>query len=393
MVGAVRSPKALSDIAIDYTHDLRVDDLLPHLRGIDVVINAAGILCEEQGTTFDAVHRDGPIALFQACERAGVRRVIQISALGGGTGKELAPYMRTKREADAWLMNAPLDWIILRPSLVVGTDGDSSRFFRTLASLPVVGLPGRGNQLLQPVHVDDLCAAVAHVLASDEPWRFVLDAVGPTPLAYRAMLAAYRTAMGLPSPMWLPVPMAVMRVSAVAAAKLPQRVFSPDTLRMLEEGNVADAAPLARLLGRKPIGADAWFAGCAPDMLRAQAVAGWSIPVLRGALAMLWIATGLLSLGLYPVTQSLALLNQVGLHGASATTVLYGAALFDCALGLATLFRPCRALWRLQFIVILGYTSIITVFLPAYWLHPFGPILKNIPVLAMLLALDAHERR
>lgn len=380
------------DLVIDYAGDVRPETLLPKLGKIDAVINAVGILGEEHGAGFDAVHRDGPIALFDACERAGVRKVIQISALGGGTEEALMPYMRSKREADAHLMRSQLDWLVVRPSLVVGIDGDSSRFFRTLASLPIVGLPGHGEQQLQPVHIDDLCQAVVRALAPGGPSRCVLEVVGPVPMSYRAMLQAYRRAMDLPEPFWLPVPMALMKFTAALAAKLPQRVFSPDTLRMLEQGNVGDPAPLSRLLGRAPAGPAAWFGGCTPDMLRAQAVASWSFPLFRLALALVWIVTGLLSFGLYPVADSLALLQRLGLHGATAMNVLYGAALLDCAVGLATLLAPSRMLWRLQFGVILGYTVLITIFLSEYWLHPFGPVLKNIPILALLIALDAQQK-
>lgn len=389
----VRSGRTASDIAIDYTRDSRVEDWLPRLHNVDAVINAVGILCEKNGVTFDAVHRDTPVALFQACARAGVKRVVQISALGGGEGREPTPYMRTKREADACLMKSSLEWIILRPSLVVGIDGDSSRFFRTMASLPVIGLPGCGDQQLQPVHIDDLCQAVVRILTPGAPSRCTLDVVGPEPMTYREMLSAYRVSMGLPKPLWLPVPMALMRASASLAAKLPQRVFSPDTLRMLEDGNVGEARALAALLGRPPISAAGWFAGTAPDMLRWQAIANWSVPMFRVVLALVWIVTGLMSLGLYPVEDSLALLRQVGLQGPAAKGVLYGAALIDCAFGLATLLAPSRMLWRLQFVLILGYTCIITLFLPHFWLHPFGPVLKNLPILAILVVLDAAETR
>jgi uncharacterized protein YbjT (DUF2867 family) len=395
IVRGIRVIEAAADIRIDYATDIHADDWLSRLVGIDVVVNAVGILCERDGASFDEVHRDAPCALFDACERAGVKRVVQISALGGDEGKGAAPYtpyMRTKREADAHLMRSSLDWVVFRPSLVVGVDGDSSRLFRTLASLPVIGLPGLGEQKLQPVHIDDLCEAVVQAVAPDAASRYVMDIVGPAPMTYKEMLAAYRSAMALPAALWLPVPMRVMRVGAVLAAKLPQRVFAPDTLRMLENGNTGDPEALTILLGHAPIGADAWFAGIGSDMLRAEAIVVWTLPLLRLALAIVWIVTGVLSLGIYPQEASLAMLAQVGLHGPAAVIALYAAASLDCALGIATLATPSRFVWRTQILLVLGYTVIISLFLPGYWLHPFGPVLKNIPILALLLALDASEK-
>lgn len=385
----VRRAESSSDIAIDFMNDVRVDDWIHRLHGIDAVVNAVGILCEQDGARFAAIHRDAPVALIDACVRSGVRRFVQISALGNDHVP--TPYMRTKREADDHLMTAPLEWTILRPSLVVGADGDSSRFFRMLASLPVVGLPGRGDQRLQPVHIQDLAEAVVCSLVAAP--RRIVNVVGPTPMTYRAMLHAYRAAMNMPPPFWLPVPMGVMRISAVAASRLPQRVFSPDTLRMLEDGNVADSTGVAELLGRPPRGPQEWFSGSDPHALRWQALASWGLPMFRIALALLWIVTGILSFGLYPVDSSLALLARVGLQGDIAYIVLYGAAALDCALGIATLLAPGRSLWRAQIILILGYTVIITAFLPEFWFHPFGPLLKNLPILAILAVLDAAETR
>ncbi|MBI1890408.1 MAG: NAD(P)H-binding protein [Burkholderiales bacterium] len=391
VVRGMRKAIAANELAIDFMSDLHAENWLPRLRGIDAVINAVGILDDGRHASFSAIHRDAPMALFDACERVGVKRVIQISALGGNAAGDLTPYMKTKREADAHLMASSLNWSILRPSLVVGLDGASSRFFRMLASLPLIGLPGKGDQSLQPVHIDDLCAAVVSLLKPNALSRQIIDVVGPQEMTYREMLSAYREAMCLRAPIWVPIPMSVMRVCARLAASLRLGVLSPDTLRMLEEHNVADSTTLANLLGRPPKGVSSWFAGVVPEMLRAQAIMAWTLPLLRIALAIVWITTAMMSLGVYPVDQSLDLLQAVGLRGESAMAALLGAGVLDAALGLATLAFPGRMLWRFQFGLIVFYTLVITLFLPQYWLHPFGPLLKNIPILAALAVLDSVE--
>jgi len=69
---------------------------------------------------------------------------------------------------------------------------------------------------------------------------------------------------------------------------------------------------------------------------------------------------------------------------------LYGAALLDIAFGLAVyLVRRRRWLWRLQIGVVVTYSAIIALALPEFWLHPFAPMLKNLPLLAALVLL--HE--
>jgi hypothetical protein len=86
------------------------------------------------------------------------------------------------------------------------------------------------------------------------------------------------------------------------------------------------------------------------------------------------------------------MLARVGLEGTAAKAALYGAAVLDLAFGIATLvMRKRRVLWLAQGALIVAYTAIITAFLPEQWLHPFGPLLKNIPMLAAIVACHALE--
>jgi hypothetical protein len=58
----------------------------------------------------------------------------------------------------------------------------------------------------------------------------------------------------------------------------------------------------------------------------------------------------------------------------------------------ATLMLRRRVLlWWLQIALMLGYMVLITWALPEFWLHPFGPILKNLPMLAAVALLLALE--
>ena len=115
--------------------------------------------------------------------------------------------------------------------------------------------------------------------------------------------------------------------------------------------------------------------------------------LMRLTLAVVWLVSGALSLGVYPRQQSLEILAGVNLHGKAATLALYGGALPDNLLGMLTLVWPAQMLWRVQAGVILGYTAIITIWLPQYWLHPFGPVLKNLPILLLLWLLHRYGNK
>ena len=128
--------------------------------------------------------------------------------------------------------------------------------------------------------------------------------------------------------------------------------------------------------------------------MRVRAQLDWLLPVLRVSIAAVWIVTGILSFGVYPAADSFMLLERAGVPAALRPLALYGAAALDLALGIASLLlRRRRWLWLAQIALILGYTAIITIRLPEFWLHPYGPVLKNLPMLAALWLLLELERR
>jgi hypothetical protein len=221
----------------------------------------------------------------------------------------------------------------------------------------------------------------------------IIRVVGPKPISYREMLVQYRRAMNLSPAMFIRIPMPVMHISASLAHHLPQKVFAPETLQMLEQGNVADSLGFTQLLGQTPRGADDWFTNQHTQTLAAAAITNWSQLLFRLMLAFLWISTGIISLWVYPREDSLRMLAQVGINGESASIVLYLASSIDMLLGIATLSRPHRNLWLFQSVLILSYSFIIAVYLPEFLIHPFAPVLKNLPILAILFVLVASEKR
>jgi hypothetical protein len=163
---------------------------------------------------------------------------------------------------------------------------------------------------------------------------------------------------------------------------------------MLERGNTADPAATTRGLGRAPQSVASFVPADTADLRGLEARLGWLLPLLRASIALVWIVTGVVSAGLYPVEQSYALLARVGVADAWQPVLLYGAAAMDFVFGLATLMlRRRRLLWIAQMLVIVGYTEIISWRLPEFWLHPYGPLTKNLPMLAAIWLLYILEWR
>ncbi|MGJ9419137.1 SDR family oxidoreductase [Massilia sp. CMS3.1] len=400
VVCAVRTPAnsdnpRLSYIHADFANDTDKSVWLARLSKVEAVINTVGIFREAGRQTFERLHTLAPCALFAACaESEDVRMVIQFSALGAD-GEADTPYHLSKKAADDYLASLPLRAYIVQPSLVYGADGASARVFRTLASMPLTMRFGSAPQLVQPVHIDDLVAAVNALLRQRMPLAagsssMRVPLVGPEALPFTDYLARLRAALGMGRQLLLPLPDGLARLLAKAGRWVPGALLDEDALRMLNRGNTGDALLITHLLGRPPTPIAAFITS--PRAERTLAKLGWLLPTLRWSIVTVWIATAIVSFGLYPVEQSYDLLARTGIPPPLRPLMLYGAASFDLLLGLGIAFLPRRRpLWLAQLALIGFYTVVIAFKLPEFLLHPYGPLTKNLPMLAAIWLLYELE--
>lgn len=409
VVCAVRKVKPSNDarlsfIHADFTKDTDKSAWLARLSNIDAVINTVGIFRESGAQTFDKLHVQTPRALFAACaESHDVHMVVQLSALGADAQADTA-YHLSKKAADDYLATLPVRAAIVQPSLVYGSDGTSARVFKALASMPFAVRFGDAPQLVQPIHVDDVVAAIVALLRR----RLYLDQdgaasagtvqrialVGPQALPFTDYLAALRSAMGMNRLRVLRLPGKVARGLARLGRWLPGGLLDPEALRMLDRGNTDDPGPTLRLLGW-PARAIASFV-TDPRAERARAKLDWLLPILRISIALVWIVTAFVSAFVYPVTDSYELLARTGIPPELQPLMLYGASAFDLLLGLGILFvKRRRWLWLAQLGLIGFYTVVIAFKLPEFLVHPYGPLTKNLPMLAaiwLLYQLEDEEK-
>ena len=239
-------------VPMDFAHDTTAAAWLPRLAGIDAV----GVLRDTRARPIDAVHRDTPIALFDACKEAGVQRVVHISALGieGSSTR----YAQTKLAAETHLKNlaaqGKLRPAILRPSVVYGKGGDSSALFMNLARLPVALFPGPVlDARVQPVSVHDLAAAVVALLGPALNQTGVIDCTGPEALPMGAFIASLRQQLGHRPATVLRLPGPITTLSARMGDAVPQSPWCSETLAMLGSDNVGNPAVFEQLLGREGV--------------------------------------------------------------------------------------------------------------------------------------------
>jgi uncharacterized protein YbjT (DUF2867 family) len=210
------------------------------------------VLRDSAARPIDAMHAQAPMALFDACAAAGVRRVVQVSALG--IDGSPTRYAGTKRAADEHLLALTaaghLQGCVVRPSVVFGAGGASSEMFLSLARLPALLLPRPVQQArVQPVAVRDLAEALCRLATQEGPVGLI-EIGGPLPLPLAALIASLRTQMGRAPARVAPLPGWLSRASARAGDWVSLSPWCSETLALLAHDNVTDPAALEGLLGR-----------------------------------------------------------------------------------------------------------------------------------------------
>jgi uncharacterized protein YbjT (DUF2867 family) len=368
-------------------------DWLPRLSGVDAVVNCAGLLQDGPGESTRGVHAVGAAALFGACESAGVRRVIHLSAVGVDRQTPTA-FSRTKLLGDQALMERNLDWVILRPSVVIGRAAyGGSALMRGLAAAPVMPImPGTGP--LQIVHLDDLVDAVMFFLRPDAPVRRAFDVVGPRTWTFGETVALLRRWLRWPPARGFRMPAtfaALIYNIGDAVSLLGWRPPGRSTARWeLLRGATGDPEPLARATGLVPRDPAALLTA-EPSSVQERWFARLYLlkPLVFAILSLFWIVTGLMALG-PGWHKGVDLVLEGGVkHGLAEATVVAGAAA-DICIGIGIAFRRTarRALYAALALSVV-YIILGTLLVPHLWIDPLGPLVKTLPIMVLILAAIA----
>ncbi|HZO44492.1 MAG TPA: SDR family oxidoreductase [Xanthobacteraceae bacterium] len=389
-------------IAADFTRLTTAGAWRPLLANVDAVVNCVGVLQDGGRDDIWAVQVEGTCALFDACVAAGVRRVVHISAVGASNEGPTA-FARTKAQADAHLASLDLDWVILRPSLVLAPAAyGGSAMLRGLAGLPWVTPSVAGE--VQVVSSDDVADTVALCLRADAPTKAVWakstwELTHPTTHDLGDVVAALRAWHGFPPRPRLRLPavaFGVIAMFAEFAGRLGWRSPARATaLAQLSAGVVGDPSSWVAATGIKPRSLDTILADRPASVQdRWFARLYWLKPAAILALAAFWIMTGVIALGPGRAA-GMSYLSKAGLGANAAEFWLIAGSLLDIAIGLAVLVRRfTRRALQLMLIVSAGYLLIGTIAAPEVWSDPLGPYVKIIPVLmAIVFTLAILDER
>jgi uncharacterized protein YbjT (DUF2867 family) len=379
------------DAAISVAAEDDVPRLPPEFHGtVDTIINCIGLFQSSAGDTVDVNVRSVERAIT-AARLWKARRIVHLSAAGAGEDAR-SSFSATKQEAEERLVASGLDYVILRPSVVIGRHfTGSSALFLGLAALPLrVELAGTGP--IDAVALSDVTDVIARVSNPRVAGHMIVDVAGPQRFTTGSLAMALRQWLGLPPPRrcismprWLAgAGFALGDVANTLGWRSP--LTQNGKLEMVR-GAPGDPGQTLSLLGRPPravagsLGqatrSDLWFARL--YLLR---------PLLVGVFAAFWIVTGLIALG--PGWEiALNVLRSGGVTTAAPLLVLGGAAV-DLVVGAMILWRRSHV-WGLWAAIGVSMIYVVsgTLIVPELWADPLGPMLKIWPIIAFNLALLA----
>jgi len=212
--------------------------------GCDATINLIGIIREfpSRGVTFERLHVEATRNVLAAARSAGIRRHLQMSALGTRAGAGTG-YFRSKFRAEEEVRGSGLDYTILRPSIIFGPKDDFiNKLAGLIKTLPAVPVIGDGEYPLQPISADDVARCFADALEKPETVGKTFELCGPDRMSYNELLDTVARVIGRKGALKVKNPLLLMRLVVPLLQRLPFFPITTDQIEMLVEGNVCDGS-------------------------------------------------------------------------------------------------------------------------------------------------------
>jgi nucleoside-diphosphate-sugar epimerase len=163
------------------------------LGGIDTVLHLAATTGRAAPRDYFEVNVRGTGALLDACARAGVRRIVYVSSIAATYPDKTAYYYaQSKQMAEEVVRKSGLNYLIVRPTIVLGSDSPVWRSLRTLAGLPVMPLFGDGSARVQPIDVDDVVTLLTSMMGMTRLPDAAVDLGGRDVVTFLALLKRIR---------------------------------------------------------------------------------------------------------------------------------------------------------------------------------------------------------
>jgi len=233
--------KKLLELEIEVTYgDLNdKESLKKALDNVETVVHLVGIIVERKGATFEIIHTQGTRNLVAASKEAGVRRFIYISALGARENAR-SRYHLTKWEAEQAVIKSGMEYVIFRPSIMIGKGGEFiTMLSKVVHEAPVVPIID-GKSKVQPIYVENTIDCIIKSLIEPEITNRIFEIAGPDQITYRELFLTLMDVLTIKKPSF-EIPIWLMWPAAYILERLIEKPpITTQQLIMLQEDNICD---------------------------------------------------------------------------------------------------------------------------------------------------------
>ena len=205
------------------------------INNSDIVINLLGILYESKKQKFSKIHSDIPEIISNLCSKANVKKFIHVSAIGANEDSR-SLYQQSKFKGEQKALHNFKDTIIIRPSVVCGTEDNFTNLFSKLSILPVIPVVGI-NYKFQPILVNDVADAIVQAIETKDNLRKIYEIGGPKVISFGDMVKSILKTINKKR-FVVPMPMAIAKIQSTITDLLPiPPILTKDQCEILSEAD------------------------------------------------------------------------------------------------------------------------------------------------------------
>src|SRR3990172_1120329 len=237
-------------IEVAYGDVLDKESLKKAVEDVETVIHLVGIIVEKKGATFEIIHTQGTKNLVDVSKAAGVQRFIYISALGARENAR-SRYHKTKWEAERALINSAMEYVIFRPSIMIGEGGEFitmlSKIVRFAPIIPIID----GESKVQPIYVENTVDCIIKSLTDPKTTNRIFEIAGPDRITYKELFLTLREVLDIDNPTFQ-IPITFMWPAPyILEGVMEKPPITTQQLIMLQEDNICDIREMQEVFNLK----------------------------------------------------------------------------------------------------------------------------------------------
>ena len=210
-------------------------ELKEAIKNSDVVINLIGILYETRKQKFYNIHTNIPEAVAKICSESDVKKFIHVSAIGASENSK-SLYQKSKYQGEVRALENFKNTVVIRPSVVCGTEDNFTNLFSKLSILPVIPVVGI-NYKFQPILVNDVADAIVHAIELKGNEGKIYEIGGPKVISFGDMVKLILKTINKKR-FVVPMPMPIAKIQSSILSLLPiPPIITKDQCEILSEAD------------------------------------------------------------------------------------------------------------------------------------------------------------